>query len=156
MKRSKEDYDEEPVVFCSKCYSLKIKHDEDIDEDYCGDCGCSDIISSSIEEWENLYSKRYGKKFVEVNTDPTKTFIYKLSIDKLKKRVFEDSGWRDIVWELYPFFPRNLNKAETIIFLFDKLIHDHRLDDLRLLLVKRFKDNIYGREEVKKRIQGKH
>jgi hypothetical protein len=155
----KEDYDEEPVVYCARCYSLNIRHDEDVSEwgseDYCGNCGCSDVVSSSIQEWEELYSRRYGKKFVEVNTDPRKTFIFKLSIDKLKKRVFEDPEWREIVWGLYPHFPRNLNRAESVLFLFDKLIHDHRMDDLRLLLVKRFKDNIYGREEVKKRTQGK-
>lgn len=147
-KTRREEYDEEPVVYCSRCYSLKIRHDDDIDEDFCGECGCSDITSSTIDKWEELYSKRYGKKYVEIDNDPKKTFIYKLSIDKLKKRVFEDPGWRDIVWGLYPHFPKNLNRAESVIFLFDKLIHDRRLDDLRLLLVKRFKDNIYGREEV--------
>ena len=27
-KKRNEEYDSEPVVYCSKCYSLKIKHED--------------------------------------------------------------------------------------------------------------------------------
>lgn len=40
-KLSKEDYNNEPVYYCSECLSLKIR---DIDgTDYCDKCGSTNI-----------------------------------------------------------------------------------------------------------------
>ena len=50
--RELNDYDSEPVRYCSRCYSLKVKYDETLDSEYCGDCGCSDISEAPIEIWE--------------------------------------------------------------------------------------------------------
>ena len=33
-----QNYDDEPVVYCSRCYSLKIKYEEAIDSDCCMEC----------------------------------------------------------------------------------------------------------------------
>ena len=63
---SKEDYNKIPVLYCKHCLSLKIR---DIpimeDSEYCDECSSSDIEECSIEEWETLYVKRYGHKYLE-------------------------------------------------------------------------------------------
>lgn len=130
-----QDYDEEPVEYCSRCYSLKIKYEEAIDSDCCMDCGCSDILTTTIHHWEDLYKNRYGHKFTERGTDPKNSPIFKLPIRKLKEKVFYREDYKDIIFKLYPRFPKKLSKAESVILLFDKLMRDNRLDDLRLILM---------------------
>lgn len=130
-----QDYDSEPVEYCSRCYSLKIKYEDTIDADCCADCGCSDILTTTIDKWEELYKNRYGAKFIEKGTDPKKSPIFKLPIKKLKEKVYYHNSYKDIIFKLYPNFPRKLSKAESVILLFDKLTRDNRLDDLRLLLL---------------------
>lgn len=138
------DYDSEPVKYCARCYSLKIQYEETVDLEYCKDCGCSEIVESTIDEWEKKYERRYGHKFAEKSNDLRKSPIFKLSIAKLKAKVFESPKWETIVRELYSCIPRGIGKADQILWLFDRLIKDNRLDDLRLLLVKllRKKDNV--------------
>lgn len=34
-------------------------------QDYCTECGTTDIESATIEEWKELYQKKYGHAFVE-------------------------------------------------------------------------------------------
>lgn len=51
-----EEYNDEPVFYCSSCHSLRILvddrlADESWDGSYCAECGCTDISSCSIEEW---------------------------------------------------------------------------------------------------------
>lgn len=33
-------------------------------QDYCGECGTTDIGTTSIEEWKEMYKKKYGHDFV--------------------------------------------------------------------------------------------
>ena len=132
-------YDLEPVRFCARCYSLKIKYEEAINTDCCMECGSSDTMTASIEEWEKLYERRYGHKFVTKGNDPKKSPIFKLPMSKLKEKVFESPSWKTIIKTLYPRFPRKLDKAESVILLFDKLVRDNRMDDLKLLLMKLLK-----------------
>lgn len=152
------EYDLEPVKYCSNCYSLKIKYEEIIDAECCGECGCSDIVTSSISEWEEKYEKRYGHKFTCKSGNPQKHPIYKLPIRELKKRVFQSSLWQNICRKLYPKFPVRLNRADGVMWLFDRLIKDNRINDLKLLLIKIFKEKDYGREESKqsKRSSNEH
>lgn len=144
-----EDYNAEPVLYCSKCYSLKIVHEDAIHSDCCGKCGCSDLQTSSIEEWESLFKNRYGHKFVEENHDIRKSPIFLLTTEKLKMKVYNSPDWRDICYSLYPTFPEGLSKSDSVILLFAKLYQENRLDDLKLELTKR--SNKYGREEQSKR-----
>lgn len=52
-KISKEEYNNEPVVYCKQCLSLNIKSiDESID--YCDDCCSTDTDSINIHEWTLL------------------------------------------------------------------------------------------------------
>lgn len=138
-------FDDEPITYCSKCYSLKIKYEDSIGMDCCGDCGCTDFITSSMEEWEKLFQKRYGHKFVEEKGDIRKSPIFQMSNDKLKEELFKCSEWREVCSTLYPAFPEWLGKADSVILLFAKLYQDNRLDELKLELVKQNKNKGYGR-----------
>ena len=65
MKKEKS-YDDEPVWYCKRCLSLKIKKmPHVIGQDYCSDCGATDLASADIEEWKELYKKKYGQDFVQ-------------------------------------------------------------------------------------------
>ena len=134
-----EDYDSEPVKYCARCYSLKIKYEEVIDSECCADCGCSDVAESSIEEWEKKYERRYGKKFVKKQDDPRKTFLFNLPISKLKSKVYEYPRWREVIHAIYPKFPSCYGKADSIILFFDTLIKENKLDELKLFLLKHIK-----------------
>ena len=128
------DYDLEPIRYCARCYSLKIKYEEIIDSECCGDCGCSDILTSSIEEWEKKYEQRYGRKFTEKSNDPRTSIIFKMPLEKLKAKMWENPAWNKILHMLYPHFPGGLGKADSLILLFDRLVKDNRLGDLKMIL----------------------
>lgn len=144
-----KEYDEEPVTYCAKCYSLKIKYEETIGSDCCMDCGCSDTVTSSIEEWERLYEKRYGHKFTEKSNDPRKSLVFKMSMKELEDKVCDSPYWKQIIKGIYHNFPQGLSKADSIILFFDKIVKENRLDELRYLLIKYINENNYGRAEVK-------
>ena len=143
-----KEYDEEPVTYCAKCYSLKIKYEEAIGSDCCMDCGCSDTVTSSIEEWERLYEKRYGHKFTEKSNDLRKSLVFQMPLKELEDRVCDCPSWKKIIKEFYPSFPQGLSKADSIILFFDKVIKENRLDESRYLLIKYINGNNYGRGEV--------
>lgn len=131
-----KDYDSEPVWYCAKCYSLKIGHEDCLDTDYCMDCGCSDILTSSIEEWEKLYNNRYGHPHVIKNKEAKYTFLKNASINELKNFVFNSPSWHDIIYEMYPSFPGGLGKADSCILFFDKVVNSNRIEDLKKILKK--------------------
>ena len=133
------EYDLEPVKYCARCYSLKIKYEETTDSEYCGDCGCSDVLTSPIDVWEKLYENRYGHKFAVKGTDPKKSPIFQLPISKLKEKVYGSPAFDSIIHSLYPRFHRGLGRGEALMLLFDFLIRDNRLDDLRLTLLEHYK-----------------
>ena len=139
-RREVGDYDAEPVRYCSRCYSLKVKYEEDIDSEYCADCGCSDILESSFEEWEQKYEKRYGHKFAVKTNDPQKSFLFNLPLEKIKTKIYNSEKWRDIIKSLYPRFPGGLSKADSIILFFDTIIKDNKINDLKYTLLKIFKN----------------
>lgn len=61
MDSSKEQYNNEPVFYCTDCLSLKIRTvAEGSDLDFCDECGATNIAQTSIEEWEKMYKERYG------------------------------------------------------------------------------------------------
>lgn len=134
-----QDYDSEPVRYCARCFSLKIRYEESIDSEYCADCGSSDILEAPIEEWEKKYERRYKHKFAEREEDPKKTFIFKLPLEKLKTRIYESAKWKEIIKMMYPRFPEGYSKIDSIILFFDTLIRQNRIDELRLVLHKHFK-----------------
>lgn len=128
------NYDDEPVVYCSRCFSLKIQHEDIFDTDCCLDCGCTDTKVASFEEWERKYEQKYGHKFVVRGKDPMKSHIFKLPIIKLMDKVIGCPSWRKIIFTLYPHFPQGLSKEDSVVMLFDKLSKDNRMNDLKFLL----------------------
>lgn len=129
-----KEYDDEPVTYCSKCYSLKIKHEDVTDTDVCMNCGCTEVSTTDISTWERLYEGRYGHKYVTRGTNPKDTIYFKMPIERLKTKLYHSKALRVILTTLYPSFPQGLGKADSIILLFDKLSKDGRMNDLRFLL----------------------
>lgn len=136
----KVNYDDEPVVFCKRCYSLNIVHEDIIEEDCCKECGCSDISTASIQEWENLYRNRYGHPLVSDKGNIRKSPIFQSSISKLKSIVYNEPKWREICKTLYPKFPGGLSKADSIVLLFAKLQEENRIDELKIHLIEQNKN----------------
>lgn len=65
VKIDKSEYNNEPVFYCKHCLSLKIRDAGLPDLLYCDDCGSSNILSTSIVEWEKLYENKHGFKFLD-------------------------------------------------------------------------------------------
>lgn len=59
---SKEEYNAEPVYYCSHCLSLKVIKVNDF-IDCCDKCGSTDIQTTDIETWKSLYKEKYGEEF---------------------------------------------------------------------------------------------
>ena len=57
-----EDYNAVPVYFCKNCLSLKIRVLGEYSE-YCDDCGSTDIETTDIETWREMYKDKYGREF---------------------------------------------------------------------------------------------
>lgn len=57
------DYDKEPVYYCHRCLSLKVKADI-ADYCYCDECGSTNVDTASIFEWDDMYKNRYGFSFM--------------------------------------------------------------------------------------------
>ena len=133
------DYDSEPVKYCARCYSLKVKYEEALDSEYCAECGSTDILEAPIEEWEKKYERRNGHKFTVKEEDPKKTFIFKLSLEELKTKLYNSDKCKEIIHAIYPGFPGGLSKIESVLLFFDTLIRQNKLNELKLLLFKRFK-----------------
>lgn len=129
-----EDYNEEPIQYCKRCLSLKIKHEDAVASDYCGDCGCTDIQEASIYEWENLYRIKYKHDFIKKTDNYGHSIYYNMPIKKLKMKLYNSLNCEFIIKTLYPNFPKGLSKAESVIVFFDKLSKDHKIDTLRQLL----------------------
>lgn len=134
-----DNYDAEPVVFCSRCYSLKVKYEESTGSEYCGTCGCTDIQEAPFPVWEKKYEDRYRHKFVEKNEDPKKSFVFNLSFKDLKRRVYESPQWKEIIKQMFPNFPEGYSKADSIILFFDTVVKKNKTEELRLLLFKLIK-----------------
>ena len=56
------EYNSVPVKYCKSCLSLRIMSFDGMD--YCDRCGDTDIEENTVEEWEKLYSAKYGDKFL--------------------------------------------------------------------------------------------
>lgn len=129
-----EKYNDEPVLYCPRCYSLNIQYEDAIGSDCCGECGCSDIEQTSIFVWEKMYIKRYGHPFCTQKKNVRNTPIFRCSISDLKKMVFKSPLYKEIIHKIYPSFPKEFSKWDTVLLFFDRLVKDHKMDELRFLL----------------------
>jgi|TARA_R110000822_G_scaffold51650_2_gene134219 hypothetical protein len=68
MITSKDTSNNEPITFCKTCLSIHIKtvEFEDTDQavDYCVACSNTDLETTHISEWEDMYEERYGERFL--------------------------------------------------------------------------------------------
>lgn len=66
IEDTKSKYNNEPVIYCKNCLSLRIRGVQGADDfDYCDECGSVNTDSCSIEEWEALYTKKFGHKYLD-------------------------------------------------------------------------------------------
>ena len=70
--KQKPNYDAEKIDYCATCLSIHLKDIEiptsvsNENITYCIPCGNTDIrTAQNIHEWEDLYSERYGEKFLK-------------------------------------------------------------------------------------------
>lgn len=66
-KLSKEDYNNEPVLYCSECLSLKIREVDGTD--FCDKCGSTDVKEANIHDWENMYALKYNEKYLNLENN---------------------------------------------------------------------------------------
>lgn len=65
MIYNKDDYNSEPVHYCSNCLSLNIRELTNSKLDVCGECGNINIEEAkNIEQWNELFNKEYGRYFL--------------------------------------------------------------------------------------------
>ena len=62
IEQSNQDFNSEPVVYCSHCLSLAVLTVNDTD--FCDKCGCTEMASADIADWEELYKQKYGENFL--------------------------------------------------------------------------------------------
>ena len=59
-------YNEEPVFYCKHCLSLRIRDIAGLpDSDYCDSCGTTEIGTTTIAEWQEMYKAKYGYYYLE-------------------------------------------------------------------------------------------
>lgn len=131
-----KEYDEEPVAYCKRCYSLNVRRDDNVDVDYCGDCGSTEIDETDIWNWEEMYRQRYGHRLVDDKKSPRKSMFFNVGMGELKKIVLKHEQLERIWMKMYGRMPKGLTREEKVLVLFDKLGKDNRLDDLRFFLYK--------------------
>ena len=65
MEENNETYNDIPIAYCKKCLSLKVKvlDRDNKEEDYCDECGSTDIGYINIFDWEKMYKEKYNINF---------------------------------------------------------------------------------------------
>lgn len=67
LKEQQQDFNEEPVEYCKHCLSLAIRDVNN--QPYCDKCGSTNVDSTDIFTWEQLYVNMYGTKFINKNEE---------------------------------------------------------------------------------------
>lgn len=66
MGDKKEEYNNEPVYYCKQCLSLRILGIPGIEDlDFCDDCGSTNIGTTDIHTWEDLYKQRFNINYLD-------------------------------------------------------------------------------------------
>ncbi len=68
MITAKDNSNNEPITYCKTCLSIHIKtvdfKDTDKTVDYCVACSNTELDTTHISEWEDMYEERYGERFL--------------------------------------------------------------------------------------------
>lgn len=60
------NYNDEPVFYCEKCMSLRIRFVNGLsNSEYCDNCGSTEINQSNIEDWRKKFKDKYGYDHLE-------------------------------------------------------------------------------------------
>lgn len=61
--------DTNSVVYCAHCLSLAVRvlDLEDSQQDYCDQCGNTNIEMTDFSTWEKMYEAKYGEKYLTIN-----------------------------------------------------------------------------------------
>lgn len=130
------EYDLEPVSYCPKCYSLKIGYIPGVeDSDYCMDCGCLDVVTGNIYDWEKLYEGRYGHKYVNKRLSYEGHPIWNLPIKDLRKKVLESPQCMNIIRDIYPEWNHYGSLIDVVFLFFDNVVKDRKLSKLKKNLI---------------------
>jgi len=70
-----QEFNNEPICYCKSCLSIMVKTvkfpdtegGKERDVDYCVPCGSTEIESSHVSEWEDMYEEKYGERFFTKN-----------------------------------------------------------------------------------------
>lgn len=60
-QHSKEEYNNIPVYYCKHCGSLRVMAIPGFAEDYCDQCGSTDIGKASIDAWLDLQKNVFNR-----------------------------------------------------------------------------------------------
>lgn len=82
-KNKLQECEEDSVIYCTKCYSLKIKERESIDMDCCADCGCTDFKTASFDDWEKLYKSIAVKNITPAHYSNVKQLLERIAIHNM-------------------------------------------------------------------------
>lgn len=64
--QKKTSYDDDPVFYCKRCLSLKIRQMPFMkNQDYCDECGSAEVDKADIETWKKLYEEKYGHPYIQ-------------------------------------------------------------------------------------------
>lgn len=69
--------DEDNVLYCQHCLSLKIITIPNTVSSYCGFCGNTDLLEVHILEWEEFYFEDTGSSFVPGQEQEIQSRIHK-------------------------------------------------------------------------------
>lgn len=71
-KVKEQDWNNEPVTYCKTCLSIQIKTvtfpdapKDNKDLDYCIPCGNTELETTHISEWADMYEEKYNERFID-------------------------------------------------------------------------------------------
>lgn len=64
-ERKRQEYNNEPVFYCTRCLSLRIMSVPKSEDCFCDKCNSNQIGQTSIEHWGELYKERNHHSFLE-------------------------------------------------------------------------------------------
>ena len=63
------EYNEEPITFCKRCLSIRIRSEVNSNGDeicFCEECGSTKMAETNVFNWEHLYKETYGKIYLDI------------------------------------------------------------------------------------------
>ena len=67
IDRYNNKYNEEPVFYCKHCLPLKIRDAGLPELLYCDECGSTEVLSTNIKQWEDIYKEKHGFRYLDKN-----------------------------------------------------------------------------------------